>query len=371
MPTSAHRRPHADLPEQRTALDPHGPLPPIRPASDAHGAEPLLAAVRDQIEPVLRTAVDSLPMAMRRVAAYHLGWQHPDGTPRAGNAGKAVRPALVLSTCRALGGVTTPALPGAVAVELAHNFTLLHDDVLDGDPMRRHQPTAWAVFGISDAILAGDALHALALRLLADDTHPAAPAAARRLAQAIAELCDGQQADCAFERRADVTLRECLRMVEAKTGALLGSACAIGALYASASTDVADALDVFGRRLGLAFQFIDDLIGIWGDPARTGKPAGADLAARKKSLPVVAALTSGTPAGAELARIYAGDEQLTAAQLRRAADAVEQAGARDWAQTQAAELMAGALDLLADTIPDPGRASDLLLLADLVTRREG
>ncbi|MFC7470757.1 polyprenyl synthetase family protein [Actinomadura keratinilytica] len=200
------------------------------------------------------------------------------------------------------------ALRSAAAVELTHNFTLLHDDVIDRDRTRRHRPTAWTVFGDADAILAGDALQSLAQQWLAEDPHPRAGAAVARLARCVIELCAGQHTDCALEDRAptEVSLDECLTMAESKTGALLGCACALGALHADAEPDQVNALDAFGREAGLAFQLIDDIIGIWGDPSRTGKPAGADLTARKKSLPVVAALTSGTAAGAELAERYAG-----------------------------------------------------------------
>jgi geranylgeranyl diphosphate synthase type I len=256
-----------------------------------------------------------------------------------------------------------------VAVELAHNFTLLHDDVIDEDPTRRHHPTAWTVFGTSDAIIAGDAMMALALKLLAEDRGPASAAASVRLTQCVIELCAGQQADCAFEHRApdDVTVDECMAMAMAKTGALLGSSCALGALYAGAGEEEVAALDAFGREAGLAFQFIDDLIGIWGDPDRTGKPAGADLAAHKKSLPVVAALASGTAAAEELAELYRGPMDADA--VRRATAAVEQAGGRDWAQLQAADRMSRALHELSRAVPDLSAAGDLLALAEFVTRR--
>lgn len=337
---------------------------------EEHEAAHLLAAARRTVDPVLRTAVGSLPGSLRRVAAYHLGWQEADGTPSPAPGGKAIRPALVLAAARAFGGRPEHAAPAAAAVELVHDFTLLHDDVMDRDPTRRHRPTAWSVFGTADAIVAGDALQALALRVLAAHPHQAAGSAVARLASCVIALCDGQAADCAFEARPDVTLRECLRMAEAKTGALLGCACAFGALYAGADAKTADAMDAFGRRIGLAFQFVDDLIGIWGDPEVTGKPVGADLAARKKSLPVVAALTSGTAAGARLARIYAAAGPLGPDDLRRAADAVDEAGARTWAQDQTAARMADAVDLLAKTVPDADAAGDLLALAELVTRRD-
>ncbi|MFF3320653.1 family 2 encapsulin nanocompartment cargo protein polyprenyl transferase [Streptomyces sp. NPDC002889] len=328
----------------------------------------LLERTRSAVDPQLRSTIDTLPGTIRRVALYHFGWEQADGTP-AGSAGKAIRPALVLAACRALGGDPQQAVRAAAAVELAHNFTLLHDDVIDEDPTRRHRPTAWAVFGIPDAIIAGDAMLALALRLFAEDPHPASVTASERLAASVIELCAGQQADCALEERAphEVTLEECLAMATAKTGSLLGCACALGALYAGAGEEAAAALDAFGREAGLAFQLIDDLIGIWGDPMRTGKPAGADLAAHKKSLPVVAALASGTAAGAELAQLYRGP--MNAAAVRRAADAVDAAGGRDWAQLQAAERMSRAIDELSRAVPDLTAAGDLLALAEFVTRR--
>ncbi|WP_369179327.1 family 2 encapsulin nanocompartment cargo protein polyprenyl transferase [Streptomyces mutabilis] len=341
--------------------------------SDGQEAAVLLRESRASVDPGLRSAVASLPASMRRVALYHFGWQHADGTPAAGNAGKAIRPALVLASAAALGGpaARAAAVPAAAAVELVHNFTLLHDDVMDRDTTRRHRPTAWTVFGDADAILAGDALQALALRLLAADPHPASAAAAARLADCVMELCEGQHADTAMERRApdEVTLDETLAMAEAKTGALLGCACALGALYAGAADQDVEALDAFGREAGLAFQLIDDVIGIWGDPRRTGKPAGADLAARKKSLPVVAALTSGTPAAAELAALYATPYDEDKEDLERSALAVERAGGRDWAQTQAADRMARAMQELARAVPDPEAAGGLLALAEFVTRR--
>ncbi|WP_408056912.1 family 2 encapsulin nanocompartment cargo protein polyprenyl transferase [Streptomyces huasconensis] len=362
---------------------------PVQSPGDGHEASEILAAARVCVDPELHEVVDSLPEHLRRVARYHFGWEHADGTPAAGSSGKAIRPALVLAAVQALGGAPATAVRAATAVELIHNFTLLHDDVMDRDATRRHRPTAWSVFGVTDAILVGDALQALAQRLLAEDPHPAAPAAAARLARCVVELCAGQHADCALEGRGpdEVTLDECLAMAEAKTGALLGCACALGALYAGGGPEEVDALDGFGREAGLAFQLIDDVIGIWGDPGHTGKPAGADLTARKKSLPVVAALASGTPAAAELAAMYGGapgkgmpgkgspgkgageGHERRDGELERVARAVERAGGRDWAQAHAADRMSRAVGQLARAVPDPEAAGGLLALAEFVTRR--
>ncbi|MFE2044093.1 family 2 encapsulin nanocompartment cargo protein polyprenyl transferase [Streptomyces sp. NPDC059477] len=338
---------------------------------DGPEAAVILNGTKASVDPELRSAIDTLPSQMRRVARYHFGWENPDGTPATGGAGKAIRPALVLTAAESLGGrgARADAVRAAAAVELVHNFTLLHDDVMDRDATRRHRPTAWTVFGDPDAILAGDALQALAMQLLAQDPHPAAPRAAARLAACVVELCEGQHADTAMEDRApdEVSLDEVFTMAQAKTGALIGCACAVGALYAGAADEDVEALDAFGRAAGLAFQLIDDVIGIWGDPGRTGKPAGADLAARKKSLPVVAALTSGGPEAAELAALYG--EPYDQRDLERTVLAIERAGGRDWAQAQAADRMARAMDELARAIPDPEAAGGLLSLAEFVTRR--
>ncbi|MFI5987528.1 family 2 encapsulin nanocompartment cargo protein polyprenyl transferase [Streptomyces sp. NPDC051555] len=335
-------------------------------------AERLLEYARASVDPVLRGVVGVLPPKMRRICGYHLGWWDRSGIREGGDSGKAVRPALVLAAARAAGGADgmSRALAGAAAVELVHNFTLLHDDVMDRDDVRRHRATAWSVFGIPDAILAGDAMQAAAVSVLAGDPHPAAALATARLIDCVIELCEGQSADIAFEARTDVSLEECLAMAAAKTGALLGCACAIGGLYAGADAADVAALDAFGRELGLGFQLIDDLLGIWGCPEAMGKPAGGDLAAGKKSLPVVFALTSGTTAGAELRAIYGRRPALSEWDVPRMAGLVEAAGGRAWAQEAAAERISSALEQLARVFPEPERAGELLALAELVTRRD-
>lgn len=338
---------------------------PAQPVKDDPGPTAPLGRSRAAVEPVLRAAVRSLPGGVRTVAEYHLGWRDPTGAPVAAGAGKAIRPALVLAAARAVGGREEDAIAAAAATELVHNFTLLHDDVIDRDPTRRHRPTAWTVFGSAQAIVAGDAMASLAVRLVADRAE-----AVVRLSDCVVELCEGQYEDCSFEARTTVTLAEAMAMAQAKTGALLGAACALGALYGGATPEVTAALDAFGRGIGTGFQLIDDLLGIWGDPRLTGKPVGADLAARKKSLPVVAALLSGTDAGAELAALYAGTRPLGAAGIARATALIEAAGGRDWARREASVRAAGALERLAEAVPDPAATAELVSLCELITRRE-
>jgi geranylgeranyl diphosphate synthase, type I len=243
-------------------------------------------------------------------------------------------------------------LPAAAAVELVHNFSLLHDDLMDGDRTRRHRPTVWAVFGSGQAILAGDALLGLADEVLAEAPSATRSWAIRCLAASTRRLIAGQLADLAFETRRDVTLSECLQMAADKTAALLSCAASIGAVLANGPTDLALRLAQFGEHLGLAYQLIDDVLGIWGSPETTGKPVLSDLRAKKKSLPVVAALTSPTAAGDRLAALYLTDAQLTEPLLEEAADLVQQAGGRAWAESTADAELASALELIrSDQIP--------------------
>ncbi|GAB2958997.1 dimethylallyltransferase [Amycolatopsis acidiphila] len=294
---------------------------------------------------------------MRPVAAHHFGWT--DG----GGSGKAMRPALVLLAAQAVGAPAERALPAAAAVELVHDFSLVHDDVMDGDATRRHRATVWKEFGTSTAILAGDALLALATRLLAER-----PDELRALLTAVLDLIEGQSADLAFERRETVGADECRAMAAGKTGALLGCACALGALAGGGSPAQVARLRAFGKEVGLAFQFADDLLGIWGEPAVTGKPVYSDLRNRKKSLPVVAALASDTGEGRELAALYRKPGTLSAPELARAAELVERAGGRAWSRAPADELLARARTQLRALEPKP--RAELEALAQLITRRD-
>ncbi|MEU4769349.1 family 2 encapsulin nanocompartment cargo protein polyprenyl transferase [Actinosynnema sp. NPDC023794] len=337
------------------------------------GARPVREVVawsRDMVQPALRAAVDGLPASARRVAGYHLGWWDEHGEPTDADGGKAIRPVLTQLAAEAVGGEASTAVPAAAAVELVHNFTLLHDDVLDGDPTRRHRPTAWRVFGVPDAVLAGDAMLALAFDVLVAGGHPAALAGVRTLNAAVLDLVDGEQADIAFEGRHDIGVADCVAMAERKTAGLLACACALGAMFAGAGPAEVAGLRDFGLRLGLAFQHVDDLLGIWGDESATGKPVHGDLRARKKSLPVVAALTSDTPAGRELAVMYEGDGRPVVADPARAARLVEAAGGRAWSERQAELLLGEALRRLDSIKPAPRAAAELTDLAHAIVHRD-
>jgi geranylgeranyl diphosphate synthase, type I len=329
-------------------------------------ATEVLARARAMVDPALHGAIERLPAELRLIAGYHFGWLDPTGRPATAATGKGVRPALVLLCAEAVGGVADRALSAAVAVELVHNFSLLHDDVMDRDTLRRHRPSVWSVFGTTNAILVGDALHSLAFDELARGSDDGG-GSARRLSEALLRLVRGQCADIGFERRTDVGLAECLNMARDKTGALLAVACALGARYGGGTVDHIERLWRFGMHLGLAFQLADDLLGIWGDPRTTGKPIGTDLRRRKKSLPVVAALAGGRPAAHRLAALYGGDDPLDDDGVAAVARLIEEAGGRTWARGRLARELATARRCLAACALAPGLATDLLALADLIS----
>jgi geranylgeranyl diphosphate synthase type I len=336
----------------------------------ARSAREVLAWSRGLVEPALRTAVHTLPPSMAQIAGYHLGWSDEHGHPVQVSGGKAIRPALTLLSALAVGGTAVKAVPAAVAVELVHNHSLLHDDVMDGDLTRRHRRTAWSVFGVNPAILAGDALLVLALDVLASSGYPAAVDGIRMLTAAVQELLNGQNADLSLEQRAEVELADCARMAEGKTAALIGCACALGAVFGGGRAEQVAYLQSFGMHLGLAFQQVDDLLGIWGDPAVTGKPVHSDLCSQKKSFPVVAALTSQTAAGRELAALYYQAQPLSGTDAAHAAELIDIAGGRAWSQAQADDLLAQAMQELQSASPAPQAATELGALARLATHRD-
>lgn len=300
------------------------------------------------------------------MAGYHFGWWDIDSGEAAARSGKRLRPALLLSAVEAYGGSLAAAAPAAAAVELLHNFTLIHDDVMDRDRFRFGRATIWHVWGTADAILLGDTMQSMATGLLAARLPgPMAVGAINRLVSTSIELCRGQQLDCAFEERSRVDMQEYLEMAMAKTGTLMGLACALGTLCAGMGSVEVEAMDRFGRELGSAFQFVDDLLGIWGDPRVTGKPAGRDLARRKRSLPVVAALESEDDRAGELAELYRAKSRMTAADIARATVLVEDMGGRLRTEWLVGERVSAALAAL----PDRLDTADLLALTDAAINR--
>ncbi|MDG9717950.1 polyprenyl synthetase family protein [Streptomyces sp. DH24] len=341
----------------------------VAPPSPVRAHAPgVLSRCRGLVRPALEEAVGRLHPWVGEMAAYSFGWCEVGGAPTDAPGGKGVRQALAVLGAEAAGAPARTGVPAAVAVELVHAFSLLHDDIMDGDAHRRRRPAVWQAYGTGPAVLAGDALFALAVETLA--ATQGGPHAVRLLSAALGDLVRGQADDLLFATRPwtgpeRVRPDEYRTTAEHKTGALLGCAAALGAVLGGAPPATADALDRAGRHLGVAFQLVDDVLGIWGDPAVTGKPVHGDLRERKKTFPVLVALDS---SGAAPRRVTALLDAGTG--FEEAAALIEEAGGRAAALAEARRRV-DAVEAALDGVPLPaGPAGELRELLGYLLRRD-
>jgi geranylgeranyl diphosphate synthase type I len=336
----------------------------------------LFARYRTELEDYLRTAMpEGSPALLYSMMRYHLGWQDEQGRPLAGGGGKALRPTLCLWACQAMGGDWRAALPAAAALELAHNFSLVHDDIQDGDRERRHRPTVWSVWGQPQAINAGDSLLILArLVTLRLGERGVAPAKVIEACRVVDEACltmiEGQCLDIGFEDEREVTVEAYLDMIARKTGALLGASLHLGALVAADDELRVKRLARCGHLLGLAFQIRDDILGVWGAADVTGKPVAADIRRRKKSLPIVYAMSVAQAEDREqLLQIYSqgtpGDDEVGT--VLRLLDSHK---AYDYCQQMAQERVEQALAELALVDIEPRARREFEAVARFLLERE-
>jgi geranylgeranyl diphosphate synthase type I len=305
---------------------------------------------------------------------YHLGWLDESFAPTTGSSGKRARPVLCLLTCQASAGDPDQALPAAAAIELAHNFSLVHDDIEDQSHLRRGRPTVWKVWGVPQAINAGDSLFVLAhltiLRLADRGTPPERVLSASKIFdEACLALTEGQYLDLSFEARLDVDVEQYLSMIRGKTAALFGAAAQLGALVAENDAESTARYHRFGENLGLAFQIVDDILGIWGNPQVTGKPAADDIRQRKKTLPIVRALEEEQRTGGkDLRKIYQR-EVISEEAVKAALRILEDLGARRYAEGMANEYYQQALAELDAVGVENEAEGDLRELAAFLVER--
>jgi geranylgeranyl diphosphate synthase type I len=280
---------------------------------------PSLDAYRKIVDHALPSCFDGIrPQALHDATMWY---------PEAG--GKRLRPILALLACEAAGGTAEDALPMALAVELVHNFSLVHDDIMDHDATRRGRPTVHTRWDTATAILAGDVLFARAFEVLARIPDPAAhQEASRLLSVAIRRLCEGQAMDVAFEKRKDVTVAEYLDMIGGKTAVLFAAACHGGALSTRRANRAAiEALDRYGDSFGMAFQIADDILDVTADSKTMGKPWGSDVRAGKQTILVLEALARADPAQRRVLDAALGNPKATDEEVRHAVDAMRACGA--------------------------------------------
>ncbi len=250
------------------------------------------AALQAEMRQLLHADSSERPDLFYGMMQYQMGWVDETFAPHIVYAGKQIRPILTLLTCEASGGDWHKALPAAASIEILHNFSLVHDDIEDGSPTRRGRATVWKVWGEAQAINVGDAMYAtaqLAMTRLFERGVSAdvVVTAVRRLSETCLALTQGQCADMQFETQENVTTDDYLSMIHGKTAVLIGLACELGALIGGADAATVEHYARYGRELGLAFQVIDDILGVWGDEGVIGKSAESDILTKKKTLPIL------------------------------------------------------------------------------------
>lgn len=276
---------------------------------------------------------------------YHMGWLDENLEPVQAPQGKRLRPVLCLLACEAVGGAIERALPAAAAIEVVHNFSLVHDDIEDGSSTRRHRSTVWKLWGQAQGINCGDGMYTMAylkMHQLVERGVTSADAlhAQRVLAETCLTLTEGQYLDMSLETQPQVDTDSYLRMICGKSAALIACAAYLGAYLGGADVEVAASYRQFGENLGMAFQVIDDILGIWGSETLTGKSTSTDILTRKKTLPVVYALDD-----AELRDIYA-QETVDEKQVGRVVEILDRRGARVYAEGVAHEYSRRAMRYL-------------------------
>ena len=338
----------------------------------------MFARYKDLVEQGMTAVVpDSGLTDLNVLLQYHLGWTDKEGNPAASLAsqGKALRPTLCMFACEALEGNLEHAVSAAAAIELIHNFSLIHDDIQDQDLERRHQPTVWSLWGQPRALVAGDALQSVGdLSMLRGVHSGAAPdtsvRVSRLLTEAYLEMIEGQCLDLGFEARSNVTTDEYLHMIACKTGALIRSSLEIGAVLASDDPRITGAFAQFGGYLGRAFQIRDDYLGVWGDENATGKSADNDIRRRKKSFPAVFALDRASGAARDdLFRIYA-QEELDDSDVERVMAIMDELGAAGVADRITSESAQRATEALAGIDLPAWARTEVDQLVDFLARRQ-
>lgn len=335
----------------------------------------LFERYRTEIGATMRAAFTGRNLPLYEMLQYHLGWLDEQGKPTANSGGKALRPTLCLLACDAVSGDYRQALPAAVATEMVHNFSLIHDDIEDDDRERRHRPTVWYLWGKPQAINAGSAMLLLSSLALFRMSKTALPAAkqfqvTQTLNESCLEMIEGQYLDISFESRLDIGVDEYLDMIDKKTGALIGCTLELGALIGSDDPSVAASFRRCGRKLGAAFQIRDDILGIWGDEKLTGKPLAADIRRKKKSLPVVYGLKQARDLDKdELLAIYA-KEALTGDDVSRVLSILDKLNVHAYAQSMAREMSQQATHEIEGLSLMPSAQADLIQLADFLVERD-
>lgn len=329
---------------------------------------------RDTVRVEIKKVIDSCPSVLCNMLRYHMGWQDEHGHSCSRESGKFIRSTLCLLSCEAVGGDTSQVMPVAAAVELIHNFSLIHDDIEDASDERHHRPTVWKLWGQSQAINAGDAMFTLAYLALLKlkekgITDEKVASSTRMLSLACLELCEGQYLDVEYENRLDITTEDYLDMAVRKTAALFAVSTSLGAHLGSEDINLVDFFHVFGKELGIAYQIYDDILGIWGMEKNIGKSV-SDISQRKKTMPVVYGLqNSEGEARKRLEKLYS-QKSIEGENIAEVTKILDQLSARDYAENLAEQHYQKALAYLEATGLDIYRQAPLKEIACFLLNRD-
>ena len=315
------------------------------------------------------------PEKLYRMMLYHLGFVDEKFKRSQSYRGKRIRPLLCILTYASLSNAYEKAIPLAASIELIHNFTLIHDDIEDRDELRRHRPTLWKLFGEAHAINAGDGMHALsnvaALKLIDKNVSPEKVVEIMKILNtAVLELCEGQFLDMSFEKRKKISMKEYLEMIGKKTAALISASCYTGAILGTENKELQERFKNFGYNIGISFQIVDDIIGIWGKEEKTGKPEKSDIEKKKKSMPIVYAFEKASKEDVDkLIKIYSKRE-IKREDRENVVEILEKINAKEECKKLAESYKKQAINELEKTGIDNMAMQKIKEIAEFLTKRE-
>jgi geranylgeranyl diphosphate synthase type I len=339
-----------------------------------HSVPESFTSYRDTVRVEIRKVIDSCPSVLCNMLRYHMGWQDEHGHSCSRESGKFIRSNLCLLSCQAVGGDTSQVIPAAAAVELIHNFSLIHDDIEDASDERHHRATVWKLWGQSQAINAGDAMFTLAYLALLQlkgkgITDEKVASSIRMLSLACLQLCEGQYLDVEYENRLDTTTDDYLDMAGRKTAALFAVSTSLGAYLGSEDSKLVDFFHLFGKELGIAYQIYDDILGIWGIEESIGKSV-SDIFQRKKTLPVVYGLQNSEGEARKRLEKFYSQKSIEGEDIAEVTNILDQLSTRDYAENLAEQHYQKALAYLEATGLDISRQAPLKEIACFLLNRD-
>ena len=328
----------------------------------------------DKVQDTLREVIDGCSSNLNDILLYHMGWQDENGNPCQRESSKFIRSLLCILSCQAVGGNVLQILPAAAALELIHNFSLIHDDIQDSGYERHHQPTIWRLWGKPQAINAGDAMFTLvylALLKLRNNQVPAGKIVdcTEMLSRVCSQLCEGQYLDIEYEARLDISINDYLKMAEKKTAVLFAASTSLGVFLVNEDKQLINNFRLFGKELGMAYQIHDDILGIWGMEDNTGKSTN-DILQRKKTLPVVYALKHCKSEDKTKLKEFYLRESAIDSDIYRIIDILDNVCARDYAWHLAEQYYSKALEQLRATGLDTTEQTSLRKIASFLLKRD-